>query len=72
MASKQSLLYKISTLNSNLDKNLNKNNQSTGSTTRHRKIGALTGIDKVHVGDYTGVPFMVSSFFLIKVYVTRM
>lgn len=66
------MFYKISILNLNLDKNFNKNNQSIGSIIRYRKIGVFIGIDKVYVGDYIGIFFMVSSFFFIKVYVIRM
>lgn len=35
-------------------------------------MGVFIGIDKVYVGDYISVFFMVSSFFFIKVYVIRM
>lgn len=35
-------------------------------------MGVFIGIDKVYVGDYIGVFFMVSSFFFIKVYVICM
>lgn len=67
------MFYKISILNLNLDKNFNKkNNRSIGSIIRYRKMGVFIGIDKVYVGDYIGVFFMVSSFFFIKVYVIRM
>ena len=32
----------------------------------------ITSIDKIHISNYTGVPFVVCGFFLIKLYITRM